>query len=47
MRISTAAYFQTGLNSINRQQSDLMHVFQQVSSGRRMITPADDPLGAA
>ena len=47
MRISTAAYFQTGLNSINRQQSELMHVFQQVSSGRRMITPADDPLGAA
>ncbi len=47
MRISTAAYFQTGLNSINRQQSELMHVFQQVSSGRRMITPADDPLAAA
>lgn len=47
MRISTAAYFQTGLNSINRQQTELMHVFQQVSSGRRMITPADDPLAAA
>lgn len=47
MRISTAAYFQTGLNSLNRQQSELMHVFQQVSSGKRMITPADDPLAAA
>lgn len=47
MRISSSLYFQTGLNSINRQQSELMHIFQQVGTGKRMITAADDPLAAA
>ncbi|MBF6617796.1 MAG: flagellar hook-associated protein FlgL [Candidimonas sp.] len=47
MRISSTLFFQTGLNSINAQQSDLMHLYQQVGSGRRMVTPADDPLSAA
>lgn len=47
MRISSSLLFQTGLNSINAQQSDLMHLFQQIGSGRRMVTPADDPLGAS
>lgn len=47
MRISTAFYFQTGLNSLNRQQGDLVHSFQQLGSGKRMITAADDPLAAA
>ena len=47
MRISSTLFFQTGLNSLNRQQSDLMNIFQQVGSGKRMITAADDPLAAA
>ncbi len=47
MRISSNLFFQTGLNSINAQQSDLMHLYQQVASGQRMVTPADDPLAAA
>lgn len=47
MRISSTLFFQTGLNSINAQQADLMHLFQQVGSGQRMVTPADDPLAAA
>lgn len=47
MRISSNLYYQTGLNSINQQQSRLMHVFQQVGTTKRMITPADDPLAAA
>ncbi|SHI19142.1 flagellar hook-associated protein FlgL [Pollutimonas bauzanensis] len=47
MRISSTLFFQTGLNSINAQQSDLMHLYQQVASGQRMVTPADDPLAAA
>lgn len=47
MRISSSLFFQTGLNSINAQQSDLMHIYQQVASGQRMVTPADDPLAAA
>src|SRR5690625_751507 len=47
MRISSSFYFQTGVNTINKQESDLLHLFQQIGSGRRMLTPADDPLAAA
>lgn len=47
MRISSALYFQTGVNTLNKQEGDLLHLFQQIGSGRRMITPADDPLAAA
>src|SRR5690625_5154686 len=47
MRISSSLLFQTGLNSINAQQSDLMHLFPQIGSSQRMVTPADDPLAAA
>lgn len=47
MRISSTLFFQTGLNAINAQQSDLLHLYQQAASGKRMVTPADDPLAAA
>lgn len=47
MRISSSLYFQTGLNSINKQQSDLVRIFQQIGSGQRMVNPSDDPLAAA
>lgn len=47
MRISSSLFFQTGLNSINAQQSDLLHLYRQTASGQRMVTPADDPLAAA
>ncbi|NYT79032.1 flagellar hook-associated protein FlgL [Alcaligenaceae bacterium] len=47
MRISSSLFFQTGLNSINRQQADFLHLYQQLGSGQRMVTPADDPLAAA
>src|SRR5690606_41280482 len=33
--------------AINAQQADLLHLYQQAASGQRMVTPADDPLGAA
>ncbi|MEI2417606.1 flagellar hook-associated protein FlgL [Orrella sp. JC864] len=47
MRISTSQIFRTGINTINAQQSDLMHLYQQIGTGRRIVTPADDPLAAA
>lgn len=47
MRISSNLFFQTGLNSMNAQQADLMHLYKQVGSGQRMVTPSDDPLAAA
>lgn len=47
MRISSSLIYNTGLNTINAQQSDLMHLYQQIGSGQKMVTPADDPLAAA
>src|SRR5690625_4385640 len=47
MRISSALYFQTGVNTLNKQEGDLLHLFQQIGAGRRLITPADAPLAAA
>lgn len=47
MRISTNLIFRTGLNAINTQQSDLLHVYEKISSGKRVVSPADDPLAAA
>lgn len=47
MRISTNMIYNAGVASINRQTADLLHLQQQVSTGRRIITPADDPVAAA
>ena len=47
MRISTSLMYGTGLNTISAQQSDLMQLFQQIGSGQKMVTPADDPLAAS
>ncbi len=47
MRISTNQLYQSGINAMGRQQASLLQVYQQISSGRRMVTPADDPLAAA
>lgn len=47
MRISTGMIFDAGVNSINRQTASLLHLQQQVSSGRRILSPSDDPVAAA
>jgi len=47
MRISSTLFFRTGLDTINTQQADLHHLYQQTGSGKRMVTPSDDPLAAA
>lgn len=46
MRISTLQSFNKGLNSILDNQSSVNKTQQQVSSGRRVLTPADDPIAA-
>jgi flagellar hook-associated protein 3 FlgL len=38
--------YQNGLNGILNSQSTLLGLQQQISSGRRIVTPSDDPLGA-
>ena len=47
MRISTSQVFQQGLSAMLEQQSKLMETQQQLATGRRILTPADDPAGSA
>ena len=47
MRISTNMMYEMGVARLNEQQSGLSKIQQQVSTGRKIITPADDPAGAA
>lgn len=47
MRIATSMIFDAGVANINKQWSSLLHLQQQVASGRRILTPSDDPVAAA
>ena len=47
MRISTSGFFQTALNQMLGKQSALSHTQQQLASGKKLLTPADNPPGAA
>jgi flagellar hook-associated protein 3 FlgL len=47
MRISTSTLFDVNVASLNTQQSKLLQINQQIASGRRILTPADDPAAAA
>lgn len=46
MRISTIQTFNNGLNQIMDNQSAVNKTQQQVSTGRKVLTPADDPISA-
>ncbi len=45
-RISTSLTHQQGINSILQQQTKVNHTQQQISLGKRIITPSDDPAGS-
>jgi len=47
MRISTQMLFETGASRISDLQSRLQKTQEQVGSGRRILSPADDPVAAA
>ncbi|WP_250482300.1 flagellar hook-associated protein FlgL [Caballeronia sp. GACF5] len=47
MRISSSQYFNLNVASMSDQQSTLSSMYQQISSGKRLLTASDDPLGAA
>lgn len=47
MRVSTSMIFDAGVRSMNKQSSDLLHIQQQIASGRRILRPSDDPVAAA
>ncbi|MFA7437630.1 MAG: flagellar hook-associated protein 3, partial [Castellaniella sp.] len=47
MRISSELVFRTGLQTIQSQQADFLHLYQMIGRGQKLVTPADDPLAAS
>lgn len=47
MRISTSAIYDANVSILNQQQSKLLHTQEQLATGRRMLTPSDDPIASA
>lgn len=47
MRISTTTFFESGTARLSDLQARLMKSQEQISTGRRVLTPADDPIAAA
>ncbi len=47
MRISTQTIYTQSMQALNQQQAALLHVGQQIASGRRVLTPSDDPNAAS
>jgi len=47
MRVSTYAFYRSGELSMMQRQRDVLDTQTQISSGKRINTPADDPVGAA
>lgn len=47
MRVSTGMIYDSGLASIQNRTSSLLRTQQQLSSGRRILAPSDDPVAAA
>lgn len=47
IRLSTNTIYERGIGSIQNQQADMVKLQQQLSTGRRILTPADDPVASA
>ncbi|MDO9281099.1 MAG: flagellar hook-associated protein FlgL [Methylotenera sp.] len=47
MRISTNTIYQSGISKISQLQSEQVKLQQQISTGRRIASPSDDPVGSA
>lgn len=47
MRVSTAGSYLNGVAAMQRLQAALSHTQRQISSGRRILLPSDDPIAAA
>lgn len=47
MRVSTLLSQQIGVRTMATQEAKMLHTMQQLASGKRLLTPADDPLAAA
>ena len=47
MRVSTSMMHDLAVRSMTDRQSELVRTQQQISSGRRILTPSDDPVAAS
>ncbi|MEQ1600934.1 MAG: flagellar hook-associated protein FlgL [Methylophilaceae bacterium] len=47
MRISTNTIYQSGISKISDIQVEQSKLQQQIATGRRILTPSDDPVGSA
>jgi flagellar hook-associated protein 3 FlgL len=47
MRLSSTTIFENGVHSMLARQSELAKTQNQISTGRRVLTPADDPVAAS
>ncbi|MBL8476250.1 MAG: flagellar hook-associated protein FlgL [Methyloversatilis sp.] len=47
MRISTNTIYETGTAGLVRQSSELFRTQQQMSTGKRVLAPSDDPVASA
>lgn len=47
MRISTNTIYQSGISKISSLQADQTKLQQQISTGKRMTLPSDDPIASA
>jgi len=47
MRISTSMIFDAGISAINAQTAAMLHTQEQLSTGRRILKPSDDPVNAS
>jgi flagellar hook-associated protein 3 FlgL len=47
MRLSTNTIYQTGITRISELQSEQSRLHSQIATGKRILTPSDEPLGAS
>ncbi len=47
MRISTNTIYQSGISKLSELQSNQSKLQQQISTGKRILSPSDDPIAAA
>ncbi len=46
LRISTQTLFNRGLNGMLKQQADMGYTQEQIASGKKVLSPSDDPVGS-
>lgn len=46
MRVSSGMIFDAGVSALGKQSSQMLQIQQQLSTGRKVLTPADDPVAS-